>query len=121
MYDYFVPDSTLPHLRGELRKQLNPAELSVVPPEDLPDEMVINQALQRGVFAYNKRPLWDYLAVSAFKFDLIAALLTYSLFYSSVQSCGLGASCSERADSRIVRLEHPCHTVLKQPVNEDRF
>lgn len=87
LYDHFIPDDQIPILREKLIKQLKltgpkpPENFELVPPQDLPDMLVIEQAKQRGILTYAKRPLWNYLVDSTMNLDnYLAIIFTYPLF-----------------------------------------
>jgi hypothetical protein len=87
LYDYFIPDDQIPILRERLIKELKltapkpPANFELVPPEDLPDTLVIEQARKRGILTYAKRPFWNYVVDSTMNLDnYLAIILTYPLF-----------------------------------------
>jgi hypothetical protein len=88
LYDSFIPDDQIPILREKLTKQLEstlprPPEgfVELVPPDDLPDTVVIEQALKGGILTYPKRSLWSYLIESSLNLDnYLAIIFTYPLF-----------------------------------------
>src|SRR5262249_5745673 len=85
LYDHFIPDDEIPILREKLSKQLKLTESTppkkFVPPEDLPDTVVIEQAQARGILTYPKRPLWNYLVDSVQDMNsYLVIIFTYPLF-----------------------------------------